>query len=89
MTIKDLYLVNNVPIEMRYSMDSEYVRLSAEWGKLYDEFITGLTEKQRKDFDRLTDIHGDQNCISNERCYTQGFRDGAELMLEILREGSE
>ena len=90
MTIKELYLGNNVPIEMRYSSDSDYVRLSAEWVKLYDEFIVGLTEKQRADFDRLTDIHGDQNCISNERCYEQGFRDGAKLMLDILtREGSE
>ena len=89
MTIKELYLGNNIPIEMRYTSDSEYVRLSAEWVKLYDEFIAGLSEKQREDFDRLTDIHGDQNCISNERCYTQGFRDGAELMLEILRDESE
>ena len=90
MTIKELYLGNNVPIEIRYSSDSDYVRLSAEWVKLYDEFIVRLTEKQRADFDRLTDIHGDQNCISNERCYEQGFRDGAKLMLDILtREGSE
>ena len=44
----------------------------------------------KTDFDRLTDIHGDQNCISNERCYEQGFRDGAKLKLDILtREGSE
>ena len=89
MTIKELYLGNNVPIEMRYSTDREYVRLSAEWVKLYDEFITGLTEKQRVDFDRLTDIHGDQNCISNERCYEQGFKDGARLILDIVEEMSE
>ena len=89
MTIKELYLGNNVPIEMRYTSDSEYVRLSAEWVKLYDAFIVGLTEKQRADFDRLTDIHADQNCISNEKCYEQGFKDGARLILDIVEEMSE
>ena len=89
MTIKELYLGNNVPIEMRYTSDSEYVKLSAEWVKLYDAFIVGLTEKQRADFDRLTDIHGDQNCISNEKCYEQGFKDGARLILHIVEEMSE
>ena len=89
MTIKELYLGNNVPIEMRYTSDSEYVKLSAEWVKLYDAFIIGLTEKQRADFDRLTDIHGDQNCISNEKCYEQGFKDGARLILDIVEEMSE
>ncbi len=89
MTIKELYLGNNVPIEMRYTSDSEYVKLSAEWVKLYDAFIVGLTEKQRADFDRLTDIHGDQNCISNEKCYEQGFKDGARLILDIVEEMSE
>ena len=89
MTIKELYLGNNVPIEMRYSSDSEYIKLSAEWVKLYDAFIVGLTEKQRTDFDRLTDIHGDQNCISNEKCYEQGFKDGAQLILDIVEEMSE
>ena len=89
MTIKELYLGNNVPIEMRYTSDSEYVKLSAEWVKLYDAFIVGLTEKQRADFDRLTDIHGDQNCISNEKCYEQGFKDGARLILDIVEEMSK
>ncbi len=87
MAIKELYFGNNIPIEMRYSSDSEYVKLSAEWVNLYDEFIVGLTEKQRADFDRLTDIHGEQNCISNERSYKQGFCDGAELMRDIIKGG--
>lgn len=85
MTIKELYLGNSAPIDLQYTSESGYMKLSAEWLKLHDEFESGLTEKQREDFDRLADIHGEQTCISNECCYEQGFRDGAELILDMLR----
>ena len=39
-------------------------------------------------FNKLIDIQGEQVGISNERCYGQGFRDGAEIVLDILNEGA-
>lgn len=38
-------------------------------------------------FNKLCDIQGEQTTISNERSYKQGFRDGAELMREIIEGG--
>ena len=87
MTIKDIYHGNQVPIEVRFDKDSKYVGLSKEWLKLHDEFKASLTDEQNKLFNKLCDIQGEQTTISDERSYKQGFRDGAELVLDILNGG--
>lgn len=87
MTIKDIYHGNRVPIELRFDKDSKYVGLSKEWLKLHDEFKAMLTDEQNKLFNKLCDIQGEQTTISDERSYKQGFRDGAELVLDILNGG--
>ena len=84
MTIKDIYHGNRVPIDVRFDKDSKYVGLSKEWLKLHDEFKAMLTDEQNKLFNKLCDIQGEQTTISDERNYKQGFRDGAELVLDIL-----
>ena len=89
MTIKEIYHGKKVPVEERFTEDSEYVRLSSEWLRLEKEFISGLSEKQLADFNRLTDIQGEQAGISNERCYELGFKDGAQLILDIVDAMSE
>ncbi len=87
MTIKDIYHGNRVPIDVRFDKDSKYVGLSKEWLKLHDEFKAMLTDEQNKLFNKLCDIQGEQTTISDERSYKQGFRDGAELVLDILNGG--
>ena len=87
MTIKDIYHSNRVPIDVRFDKDSKYVGLSKEWLKLHDEFKAILTDEQNKLFNKLCDIQGEQTTISDERSYKQGFRDGAELVLDILNGG--
>ncbi len=89
MTIKDIYHGNRAPIDMQFDTNSRYVSLSKEWLRLHEEFKETLPTEQNEMFNKLCDIQGEQATISNERSYTQGFRDGAKLMLEILREGSE
>ena len=87
MTIKDIYHGNRVPIDVRFDKDSKYVGLSKEWLKLHDELKTMLTAEQNELFNKLCDIQGEQTTISDERSYKQGFRDGAELVLDILNGG--
>ena len=87
MTIKDIYHGNRAPIEVRFDKDSKYVGLSKEWLRLHDEFKAMLTDEQNKLFNKLCDIQGEQTTISDERSYKQGFRDGAELVLDILNGG--
>ena len=87
MTIKDIYYGNRAPIEVRFDKDSKYVGLSKEWLRLHDEFKAMLTAEQNELFNKLCDIQGEQTTISDERSYKQGFRDGAELVLDILNGG--
>ena len=87
MTIKDIYHGNRAPIDMQFETSSRYVGLSKEWLRLHEEFKETLSAEQNEMFNRLCDIQGEQTTISNERSYKQGFRDGAELMREIIEGG--
>ena len=87
MTIKDIYHGNRAPIDIQFDTNSRYVGLSKEWLRLHEEFKGTLSAEQDDMFNRLCDIHGEQNCISNERSYKQGFCDGAELMRDIIKGG--
>ena len=64
--------------------------------KIGDEVeILGLGEEKKtvvtgvEMFNKLLDIHGQQTAITNERSYTDGFRDGALLVLDILNGGDD
>lgn len=85
MTIKDIYHGNACPLERRFADGSDYMYLTREWLKLNAKFESSLTEQQKNVFNRLCDIQGEQSSITNERYYQIGFRDGAELVLDILR----
>ena len=87
MTIKDIYHGNRAPIDMQFDTNSRYVGLSKEWLRLHEEFKGTLSAEQNEMFNKLCDIQGEQNCISNERSYKQGFCDGAELMRDIIEGG--
>ena len=87
MTIKDIYHGNRAPIDMQFETSSRYVSLSKEWLRLHEEFKETLSAEQDEMFNRLCDIQGEQTTISNERSYKQGFRDGAELMRDIIKGG--
>lgn len=89
MTIKEIYHGNKAPIDLWFDEESEYVKLSVEWLRLEKEFFSGLTEQQLEMFNKLLDIHGQQTVITNERSYTDGFRDGALLVLDILNGGDD
>lgn len=89
MTIKDIYHGNTCPLENRFADGSDYMKLTKEWLKLNAEFESSLAEQQRATFNRLCDIQGEQTSITNERYYQMGFRDGSELMLDILIGGED
>lgn len=84
MRIKDIYHGNNTPVDRFYSPGSQYAKLSKEWLTLSDEFVQGLSDKQRELFDKLTEIQSQQTEIINEDTYIQGFRHGASIMLDML-----
>lgn len=89
MTIKDIYHGNKAPIDLRFDEESEYGKLSAQWLRLEKEFFVGLTEQQQEMFNKLLDLQGQQTAITNERSYTDGFRNGASLVLDFLNGGED
>lgn len=89
MTIKEIYHGNKAPIDLRFDEESEYVKLSIEWQRLEKEFFGGLTEQQQEMLNKLLDIQGQQTAITNERSYTDGFRNGALLVLDIISGGED
>ena len=89
MDIKDIYYGNITPADMHFESGSVYIRLNNKWLELEKEFTEGLSEKQKEQFCRLCEIQSEQTTISNERCYTDGFRDGTEVMLDILNGGDD
>ena len=73
--------------EQRKALQNLVSQAGKEWLKLHDEFKAMLTAEQNELFNKLCDIQGEQTTISDERSYKQGFRDGAELVLDILNGG--
>ncbi len=61
----------------------EYHALMQKWLSLSDAFEKMLTKEQLAIFNELTDLQGKSGEIASAELYVAGFRDGAQLMLEI------
>ena len=59
--------------------------LSEEWKRLSEEFEKSLTPEQVEMYHRLSDIQSESASLDNEALYVQGFKDGARMMLDILK----
>jgi len=81
--LKELYHGEISPSERKAEPDD---RLTQKWLKLSAEFERTLTAEQIDMFHQLSDIQGENAVRDNEVLYIQGFKDGALLMMEILRE---
>lgn len=60
------------------------VRLSEEWETLSAEFEATLNVEQRDMFRRLSDMQCTATAYELRTVYKIGFRDGAEMMIEVL-----
>ncbi|MCM1228100.1 MAG: hypothetical protein NC320_11895 [Clostridium sp.] len=73
--IDEIY--NSRVISTRNSHSSE------EWLILSDEFENQLTEKQLTMFHRLCDLQGETSADETRTAYKAGFKDGANIIIEI------
>lgn len=60
------------------------VTLPDEWDELAAEFEATLTAEQREMFRRLSDLQCTATADELRMVYKVGFRDGAEMMLDVL-----
>ena len=56
-----------------------------EWLKLSAEFEKTLSSEQLEMYRDLSDMQSENAALDNESLYIQGFKDGALLMIEILK----
>ena len=80
--LKELYHGDISPSERKAEPDD---RLTQKWLKRSAEFERTLTAEQIDMFHQLSDIQGENAVRDNEVLYIQGFKDGALLMMEILK----
>ena len=60
------------------------VTLPDEWDELAAEFEATLTAEQREMFRRLSELQCTATADELRMVYKVGFRDGAEMMLDVL-----
>ncbi|MBP3390065.1 MAG: hypothetical protein J6L58_00045 [Clostridia bacterium] len=82
--ISDLYFGNIVPCDLFAKTDSEYQQLSNETTKLEDSFLETLNDNEKSLYEQIWEFRGQQEGIIAEDLFSEGFRLGARLMLEIL-----
>lgn len=81
--IEDLYYGNIVRAD-HTPTNPEYHALMQKWLSLSDAFEKMLTKEQLAIFNELTDLQMKSSEIADAELYAAGFRDGAQLMLEIM-----
>ncbi len=84
--IKDLYFGNIAPCDLFVKKGSEYQQISNQLVELEDAFLEKLNDSEKSLYEQIWDCRGQQECILEEDLFSEGFRLGARLMLEILRE---
>lgn len=84
--IKNLYYGNIEPCDLFVKKDSKYQQLSNKLVELEDAFLETLNDSEKVLYEQIWDHRGKQECIIEEDLFSEGFRLGAKLMLEILTE---
>ena len=87
--LEELYHGNIRPSEQCVKRNSEYDRLRIEWLRLYEILTEKYSEDEIKNFNELNDLQSHMAEIVAAENYTQGFRHGAKMILDILLGESE
>ena len=82
LTIKDLYFSDVSGLALVIP-DKEYSEIREKYIELTKQLREQLTEEQFKLHNRVIDTVGQMNALSNAMHYTQGFRDGAAIMIDV------
>ena len=65
---------------------SEYQKCMHELAEIEEEFSSQLDAKEKEKLIDFVTAQGKLSCINAEGRFTQGFRMGAKLILEIMNE---
>ncbi len=82
--LSELYRGNLNPVAKKVVPGSEYQKCQHEAANLEEEILAVLDEQGKEKFQAFLASQGSLNYISGEERFTDGFRMGAKMMLEIF-----
>ncbi len=89
MKLQDLYYGNVIPCQQDVIRDSDYAKRSLELLEMYDRLEKRLSADDKKLLNDITDMQGMLSETIVAESYIQGFRDCAELIIDVLFGRSE
>ncbi|WP_312061113.1 DUF6809 family protein [Anaerotignum sp.] len=87
--LSELYHGNLNPVAKSVVQGSEYQKCQHEVAALEEELLCMLEEQTKKKFQAFVTAQGKLNAISGEERFTDGFRMGAKMILEIFENDGE
>ena len=82
--LEELYFGNVSPAEVFFSDDDVMKAKTAELADAQTAFLSGLSSEKRKLYDVFESISGEMHDIEDVRRFSDAFRLGARLMLEVI-----
>ena len=89
MKLQDLYYGNVIPCQHDVRKDSDYAKRSLELLEMCDTLEKRLSADDKKLLNDITDMQGMLSETMAAESYIQGFRDCAELVIDVMFGSSE
>ncbi len=89
MKLQDLYYGNVIPCQHDVRRNSDYAKQSLELLEMCDTLEKRLSADDKKLLNNITDMQGMLSETMAAEIYIQGFRDCAELMIDVMFGSSE
>ena len=89
MKLQDLYYGNVIPCQHDVRKSSEYAKRSLELLEMCDTLEKRLSADDKKLLNDITDMQGMLSETMAAESYIQGFRDCAELIIDVMFGRSE
>ena len=89
MKLQDLYYGNVIPCQHDVRKDSDYANRSLELLEMCDTLEKRLSADDKKLLNEITDMQGMLSETIVAESYIQGFRDCAELIIDVMFGSSE
>ncbi len=84
--LEELYYGNIAPCERFAKKSSDYYAISQKLGEMEEKLLSGIDADIRKLYEQIVDKINEQYCIAEKETFIDGFRLGAQIMLETLTE---
>ena len=85
-TISDLFFGNiSPPDTLNANSNAQYTRLMKEHMKLTRSLSEQLSPEMMELHNQVCNVQGQMEAILSELYYEQGFRDGAGIMIDVVR----